>query len=167
MNWRPFIILIAVLGKAPLVMADEQPFCLKTHIVKPDKITSPTMVSDADDLALLQLELAQTPAQREKGLMNRKDLAPCDGMAFLFPKTGIQKFWMKNTLIPLDILFVDDTGKIVAITTGKPLSEEPIGPDVPVATVIEIAVGQAEKLGITTGDRVFYELQVNPKMLAQ
>ncbi len=121
----------------------------------------------------LKLEIAATPETREYGLMNRKSITPCDGMAFFFPATSLapltfsnQKFWMKNTLIPLDILFLDASGTIVHITTAQPLSLKAVGPNGPVATVIEIAGGRAKKEGITIGDKVRYELQTTPWQLA-
>lgn len=155
------------------------PNCLKTHILK--KVKS---IGDSDAKLTLQLEIAATSDTRERGLMHRKTLAPCDGMTFWFaPRTSKffklfsspdakpifapQKFWMKNTLIPLDILFVDEAGKIISIVTATPLSLEPVGPDSPAATVIEIAGGRAAKEGIAVGDKVQYEIAVSPWDLAR
>jgi uncharacterized protein len=114
----------------------------------------------------LSLELAVTQAERSHGLMDRKTLAPHDGMAFFFPTIAPQKFWMKNTLIPLDILFVDEAGSIVYIVIAKPLSEIPVGPDSPVATVIELAGGRTAKSGITVGDKVTYDIDSRPGAMA-
>jgi uncharacterized protein len=120
-------------------------------------------------LKTLRLEIVATPEAREYGLMHRESLAECDGMAFLFPPTSTQpltftpqKFWMKNTLIPLDILFLDSGGTIIHIAHGTPLSLTPVGPDAPVATAIEIAGGRAKKEGITVGDKVRYALENPP-----
>ena len=118
------------------------------------------------DTINLKLELAATEQERELGLMNRKNLDPNDGMVFFFPTTTPRKFWMKNTLIPLDILFVDEAGSVVYIVTGKPLSEEPVGPKVPVATVIELAGGRAARDGITIGDKVTYDINSRPSAMA-
>lgn len=114
----------------------------------------------------IALELAATEPERELGLMNRKALKPYDGMAFFFPNTAPRKFWMKNTLIPLDMLFVDEAGSIVYIVTGKPLSEEPVGPRGPVATVIELDGGRAAKSGIAVGDKVIYDIDSRPSAMA-
>ena len=114
----------------------------------------------------LTLEVARTEPERELGLMNRTTLQPNDGMAFFFPSTLPRQFWMKNTLIPLDILFVDEAGRVVYIVTGKPLSEEPVGPKAPIATVIELDGGRAAKSGITIGDKVTYDINVSPSALA-
>lgn len=107
----------------------------------------------------LTLELATTPAIREQGLMNRDTLAPNDGMLFLFPKANRVAFWMKNTRIPLDILFVDAKGHIVHIAhKTTPYSETPIDSTKPVNTVIELAGGQAEAKKLQEGDSVIYSL---------
>ncbi len=104
----------------------------------------------------LMLETARDEASRERGLMFRKTLKPADGMAFFFPHSEPYQFWMKNTLIPLDMLFVDEAGRIVYITTAKPLSLSQVGPKSPVNTVIEIAGGRAAHEGISVGDKVQY-----------
>jgi uncharacterized membrane protein (UPF0127 family) len=114
----------------------------------------------------LSLELAATEPEREQGLMNRSRLAPYDGMAFFFPNSRPRKFWMKNTIIPLDLLFVDEAGSIVYIVTGEPLSEKPVGPACPVATVIELNGGRASRDGIAVGDKVNYDVNSRPSAMA-
>ena len=107
----------------------------------------------------LTLELAVTPATREHGLMARKNLAPNDGMLFVFPRETHMAFWMKNTLIPLDMLFIDAKGNIVHVATGTvPLSLDAIDSVKPTKAVIEISGARAAKLGIQAGDHVDYVL---------
>lgn len=113
------------------------------------------------------LEMALTHQTRERGLMHRTTLAPHDGMVFLFPKPAPYKFWMKNTLIPLDMLFVDEAGTVVYIATAKPLSLEMVGPEVAVDTVIELIGGRAAREGIKLGDKVRYATKTHPRMLAR
>lgn len=115
----------------------------------------------------LQLEVAATPEQRERGLMFRKTLAPNDGMTFLFPIAAPQKFWMKNTMLPLDMLFVDASGAIAYIITGVPYSHEAVGTDIPITSVIEIDGGRAARDGITVGDTVIYALKTSPQSMAR
>ncbi len=105
----------------------------------------------------LDLEIAATPEARERGLMQRQRLAPYDGMVFFFPTPAPQRFWMKDTPLPLDMLFVDEMGRIVYIHTATPLSLEPIGPSTPVRSVIEIAAGRASTENITVGNTVTYD----------
>ena len=103
------------------------------------------------------VEVAATPEQQEKGLMFRQSMAEDDGMIFLNKIDRPSTFWMKNTLIPLDMLFVDRTGKIVHIkANAKPLSEDLIPSGGSVRAIIEINGGVAARLGIKAGDHVVF-----------
>ena len=107
----------------------------------------------------LTLEIAATPPMREHGLMDRDTLAPYDGMLFLFPKTARIAFWMKNTRIPLDMIFIDDKGRIVQIAAKTtPYSETPVDSTKPVNAVIELAGGQAAAKKLQIGDSITYTL---------
>jgi uncharacterized membrane protein (UPF0127 family) len=104
-----------------------------------------------------KVELAQTPPQMEQGLMYRRALAPDAGMLFEYQKPQAVAFWMKNTLIPLDMLFVAPDGTILTIhERAVPLSLEPISSEEAVTGVIEVNGGTVARLGIKTGDRVHH-----------
>jgi uncharacterized membrane protein (UPF0127 family) len=101
------------------------------------------------------VELASTPDARQLGLMYRDQLEPGNGMLFIFPASAPQSFWMKNTKIPLDILFIDDTGKIVRLhARTTPFSEESLPSDAPVRFVLEVPGGYCADNGIGEGDTV-------------
>jgi uncharacterized membrane protein (UPF0127 family) len=103
------------------------------------------------------VELALTPEQQELGLMFRSSLAPDAGMLFDFRNTQSASFWMKNTLIPLDMLFVAEDGHIADIhERAVPLSETAINSKVPVRAVIEVNGGTVARLGIKVGDVVHH-----------
>ena len=105
------------------------------------------------------VELAETPAQQEQGLMFRQSLAPDAGMLFDFKEPIVATMWMRNTLIPLDMLFVDQHGRIVNIAQrAVPESDATIAAAAPVRAVIELNGGTAERLGIKPGDRVLYPI---------
>jgi uncharacterized protein len=105
------------------------------------------------------VEIATTPAQLEQGLMFRRSLAPDAGMLFDFQTTMLATMWMKNTLIPLDMLFVDTTGHIVNIhERAVPASLATIAAAAPVRAVIELNGGTAARLGIKPGDRVIFPI---------
>lgn len=108
------------------------------------------------------VELAKTDAEREKGLMNRADLAKNAGVLFIFDTEDIYPFWMKNTLIPLDIIWLSKDYKVVFISENaqpcKNLICMPINPSVEAKYVLEINAGIAQKLNIKTGDLV----QISP-----
>ena len=98
------------------------------------------------------VEVAATPAQQERGLMFRKSLAGDRGMIFPYNPPVDATFWMKNTLIPLDMLFIRGDGTIVRITNAKPLDETALPSGEPVSAVLEIRGGRAAELGIREGD---------------
>jgi uncharacterized protein len=105
------------------------------------------------------VELAETPAQQEQGLMFRRELAPDAGMLFDFKQPTMATMWMKNTLIPLDMLFVGEDGRIVNIhERAVPQSEAIIAAAAPVRAVIELNGGTAARLGIKPGDRVLFPI---------
>lgn len=105
------------------------------------------------------VQVADTPARQAIGLMFRRELRPDRGMLFDFSPGRVVRMWMKNTFIPLDMLFVDDAGNIVSIDVmAEPLSLSPRGPSVPVRAVLELAGGACSRLGIRVGDRLSHAL---------
>ena len=102
------------------------------------------------------VEIADTEQSRERGLMFRKELPPGRGMLFDFHREQQVGFWMKNTLIPLDMIFIDGRGRIVSIAQdAKPMSEDVIMSGGQVRAVLEVDGGTARRLGIAPGDRVY------------
>lgn len=103
------------------------------------------------------VELAETPEQREQGLMYRDSIPDDGGMLFLFPKPQVATFWMRNTFIGLDILFVARDGRIVNIhERAVPGSLAIISAAGPVTAVLELRAGLTGRLGIRAGDRVVH-----------
>ncbi len=103
----------------------------------------------------LDLEIARSPAQRSFGLMHRKSLAPRAGMVFLFETESIGGFYMKDTLIPLSIAFMDRKGEILRILDMDPCNEETCKtyyPDVAYTSALEVNQGAFEEWGVSEGD---------------
>jgi uncharacterized membrane protein (UPF0127 family) len=101
------------------------------------------------------VEVARTPEQQEHGLMERRALAPNAGMLFPFDPPRPASFWMRNTLIPLDMLFVRPDGTIARVAANSvPLSETPVAVEESLTAVLELKGGRAAELGIREGDRV-------------
>jgi len=99
--------------------------------------------------------LAVTPAQQERGLMFVRQLPAREGMLFMQPGSRRMWMWMKNTLLPLDMLFIDASGRVACVRARTvPQSEELIGCEAPVSAVLELGGGVAERFGIGVGDRV-------------
>jgi uncharacterized membrane protein (UPF0127 family) len=106
-----------------------------------------------------KVELADNEATREYGLMFRRSLAPDHGMLFNFKAVAPVAFWMRNTLIPLDMIFIARDGVIVSIARNAiPHDETPIPSGAPVLAVLEIAGGRAAELGVQPGDKVRYRI---------
>jgi uncharacterized protein len=104
---------------------------------------------------VFQVEMAITPEEKERGLMYRRELPEGQGMLFDFQFDQNVAFWMKNTYIPLDMLFIRGDGRILRIAENtEPLSERNIPSGGPVRAVLEVIGGTAKKLGIAAGDRV-------------
>jgi uncharacterized protein len=104
------------------------------------------------------VEIARTPEEQVQGLMNRQSLAPDRGMIFPRNPPGDASFWMKNTLIPLDMIFIRADGTIARIAENTvPLSLDPVPSLEPVAAVLEIAGGRSAELGIKAGDKVSWK----------
>jgi uncharacterized membrane protein (UPF0127 family) len=105
------------------------------------------------------VELAVTKAEQERGLMFRKSLAPDRGMLFPYNPPQRAAFWMKNTLIPLDILYIAPDGRVLSIARNAvPHDETPIPSGGVIRGVLEIPGGRAAQLGILPGDRVLNKI---------
>jgi len=100
---------------------------------------------------MLDVQLAQTPQERQIGLMFRKDMPQHEGMLFVFEQPATQCFWMRNTLIPLTAAFVADDGTIVNLADMKPLSDESHCSTKPVRFVLEMNQGWFAKRNIQAG----------------
>lgn len=101
------------------------------------------------------VEVADDAEERAQGLMFRSAMSPASGMLFVYDGPRRVQFWMKNTLIPLDMLFVDDAGCVVKVhEQARPHSLDAIESGQPVVLVVELQGGAAHSLGIAAGDRV-------------
>ncbi|TPK31566.1 DUF192 domain-containing protein [Mesorhizobium sp. B2-5-4] len=113
---------------------------------------APLVVVTKNGKRSFSIEVADTEAEREAGLMFREDMAANHGMLFVFDETRDVSFWMKNTPMPLDLIFVGQDGRIRAIKQGEPQSEAIVSPGEPVRFVLELKAGTAARDGIADGD---------------
>ena len=105
--------------------------------------------------AKIDLEIADNEYERQLGLMNRKEMKENEGMLFIFPRQDYQSFWMRNTLISLDIMFVNDQKEIVTIHKNtKILSETSYPSSAPSIYVVETLAGFADRHNIQVGDKI-------------
>jgi len=103
----------------------------------------------------VRIEIARTDDERRRGLMYRRHLEPGTGMLFIFERPEPQKFWMKNTFIPLDMIFIDEQRRVIAIEeNAEPLTLDPRGPDTPALYVLEVPGGWSRTAKIAPGTKV-------------
>ncbi|HXI55099.1 MAG TPA: DUF192 domain-containing protein [Polyangia bacterium] len=150
-------------GLAPLVLSGWLAFggafaCRSGNAVKPEatrsdlRTSASVVVPVAGRNVSFRVELARTPEEHERGLMYRPHLDPDAGMLFLFDRPAPLSFWMKNTLIPLDMLFIDADHKIVGIVeNAEPQTLTSRRVDEPAQYVLEIGGGLSARLGIHPG----------------
>ncbi len=125
--------------------------------------TSPLTIQSGSHVHHFTVEVASTEKEREIGLMHRNALASDHGMIFDFHDEQSVQFWMRNTFIPLDMVFIRSSGEIVFVAhNATPHSDAPVGPAQPVQAVLELAGGTAEQLGIKPGDIVQHAIFGKP-----
>jgi len=109
-----------------------------------------------------EVEIADTPEKRERGLSGRAPLAPNEGMLFVFDEPGIYSFWMKEMLFPIDIVWIDEEGRVVHITENADPSSYPqtFSPPSPVLYVLEISAGLVKINNISLGNQVFLKKEL-------
>jgi uncharacterized membrane protein (UPF0127 family) len=123
----------------------------------------PLQILHGDTVIKMTVELADDPVERAQGLMFRTEMAESHGMLFDFESKRIVRMWMKNTLIPLDMIFLDEDGKVVSIArNARPRSLRTISSGVPVVSVLEINGGLARKWNLKRGDKVVHSLFGTP-----
>lgn len=118
--------------------------------------------ADNDTISVIDVEVADNHQQRARGLMYRKSLPSGAGMLFIFDAEETQGFWMKNTYIPLDMLFVNADNEIVTIHANTiPLKEWNYASTQPALYVVEVNAGYCAQKNITEKDRIVFELSGN------
>jgi uncharacterized membrane protein (UPF0127 family) len=125
--------------------------------------TTPLAIESGSGTLSFEVELAVSPEQRSQGLMFRERLEADQGMLFDFGRTAPVTMWMRNTFIPLDMLFIDADGRIARIVADtEPLSDAVIGSGGPVRAVLELPAGTSAERGIAVGDRVLHPIFAAP-----
>lgn len=125
----------------------------KTHSVSGLEIV-PVTVTTADGRHVFQAELAATRDAQMQGLMFRTEMGADEAMIFPYAEPQPLGFWMRNTVLPLDIIFIDEDRRIINIADGVPYNETTVRSDRPGIAVLELNAGRAEELGIGPGDLV-------------
>lgn len=134
------------------------------HLVAAADALSPLTIHSASGPHRFNVELADTPEKRSVGLMHRPAMAADSGMLFDFKTDGQVTMWMRNTVIPLDMLFITRDGRIANIAERTvPFSETTIPSKGPVRAVLELNGGTSARLKIRAGDRVDHPMFAKPR----
>lgn len=136
---------------------NEAKTAIKTTPIKFNKEGSLSIYKRDSLLTSLDIEIADTDYERETGLMHRTSMENNQGMLFIQKELRVQNFYMKNTVIPLDLIFIDDNLNIVSFQeNAKPFDESSLSSQVPAKYVLELNAGLAEKLLLEVGDSIVY-----------
>lgn len=114
----------------------------------------PVTLVTAKGKFVYKLDVAASGAEQECGLMYRKTMPQNVGMVFLFDQPRSASFWMENTVLPLDLIFVGPNRRVLTIASGKPFSRDIIDSGGIAASVIELNAGEAARIGLKPGDKV-------------
>lgn len=136
---------VSVLAQAPA--ATGNPMILEID-------PAPLVAETASGEKSFTIEVADEDHERAAGLMFRTEMPDDHGMLFEFQQTRPVAFWMKNTPMPLDLVFIGEDGKVIAVLPGEPFSTASITPNAPTRFVLELKAGTAQKAGIVDGVRL-------------
>jgi len=155
MRPKPDIVRLAVALLALVGLG-----CAGSAGCREEKAGPPAVVLTGRDAkpVRIQVEVVTRPEEQARGLMHRDRLAPEAGMLFVYPAEGPRSFWMKNTFIPLDMIFIGRSRRIVGIVhQAEPLTTTPRAVEAPSMFVLEVNGGLAKHRGIKTGSQVRFE----------
>lgn len=152
------LALVACNASAPTDAMAQRPAAGASRLSPAGLALVPLTIQSNGKTHRFTVEVAGTSQEQAQGLMFRTELAPDAGMIFPFDTVRPASFWMKNTVIPLDIIFVRTNGSIESIAANTtPYSLDPVASNEPVAAVLELAGGRAAELGIKPGDIVKWQ----------
>ena len=130
-----------------------------TGVAQTGLATVPLTIQTATGKHRYTVEVAASPQAQETGMMYRRSMPANHGMIFPFATSRVLTFWMENTWLPLDLVFIGDDGKVVSIAAdAKPMSRDIISSQVPARSVLELNGGEAARIGLRPGDMVSYKL---------
>lgn len=154
-------VLLAAMAAVAVLVAVPLPAYMTTPITaaQPQLATVPLTLATATGKHRYHVEVAATPDQQEIGLMFRRKMAEGHGMLFPFDPPRVANFWMENTVLSLDLVFVapDRTVRRIA-ANAKPYSRDIIESGGETAAVLELVAGEAARIGLRPGDKVDYKL---------
>ena len=133
---------------------DPEPVAMRNITFQPEGVLE-FVSPDGHVLRQIAIEIAETDSARQRGLMDRRSLSTRQGMLFIFPDADARSFWMRNTPVPLDIIFVAPDSQVVNIVRRTtPLSQERVESTGPAQYVVEVRAGFSDRFGLTDSTRI-------------
>lgn len=154
LSWLIGAVLVAAIAASTLYIARHSPTAAEGQAMTLPVDPTPLVAETSAGERRFDIEIADDMGEREQGLMFRQQMDDDHGMLFVFEDTREVGFWMKNTPMPLDLIFIGQDGRVRAVMRGEPFSTAVISPRTPVRFVLEVKAGIAEKAGIGEGDRL-------------
>lgn len=149
--WKPAVVALALALAAPAMTTAFAPAAAEPAAAA----LEPLSISTASGRHAFEVEVMRTEEGRERGLMFRRSMPADHGMLFDFDGERVIDMWMKNTFIPLDMIFIGRAGKVVAVLENtEPMSERILSSRVPALRVLEVNAGTAARIGLEIGDAV-------------
>ena len=133
-------------------------FCVGSPALAQEYTEKVSVITQDDRTLTFKVDVADTHQSRMQGLMFRQEIPENHGMLFIFEEEAPRSFWMRNTYVPLDIIFINAQQEIVNIGEGVPLSEAHVPSAAPAKFVLELEKGTAKRLDIKAGDKVYHPL---------
>ena len=156
LKFRILVLILALIGFPQCKQKKPTPVEEKKITFKKEGYLS-IVSNDGYTIAQFEIEIADTPYDRQTGLMYRDELTAEKGMLFIFEKSEMRSFYMKNTYIPLDLIFIDHKMNITHVhSNAKPFETKSISSKFPAKYVLEITAGLSEKLNIKNGMKINY-----------
>lgn len=160
MGTSKYIVFLGVLGLVFSSCKEERKTVIKTEPITFSKEGELTITKQKVDtlITTLNIEFAESEYETQTGLMYRKSMEDNQGMLFIFPDEQMHSFYMKNTEIPLDIIFLKSDLTIASFQeNAQPLNETGLSSQVPIQYVLEVNAGLAEKWLLEVGDKISYQ----------
>jgi uncharacterized membrane protein (UPF0127 family) len=152
--WLAVAAVVAIIAALGIYISLPQQTAASSQAMRLPVDPAPLIAETAAGERSFRIEIADDQSERSAGLMFRESMDDDHGMLFVFEDTRPVGFWMKNTPMPLDLLFIGQDGNIRDILPGEPFSEAQISPREPVRFVLEFKRGTAERTGIKNGDKL-------------
>jgi hypothetical protein len=157
MRFRSLLLIVGIACFVAGCQDEPEPVAMRTIPFEPEGVLE-FVAPDGRVIRQIAIEIADTDSARARGMMDRRSLTTRQGMLFTFPDAAPRSFWMANTPVPLDIIFVDADSQVVNIAERTtPLSRERVESTGPAQYVVEVRAGFSDRFGLTDSTRIRWQ----------